>query len=90
MGPTGPGPEILPLSASPPDRVLVRVTIERASRASSQEVWVARGTLVRALLRALGFAPEGSAVLVGGVPWPLDRPIEADVDLVLIPTFSGG
>ncbi len=49
-----------------------------------------QGTEVRALLRASGQPAEGCAVLVDGVPWPLDRRVETDVELTVLPTFSGG
>ncbi|HXW67881.1 MAG TPA: hypothetical protein VEL82_08425 [Thermoplasmata archaeon] len=48
------------------------------------------GTLVRSVLRATGLAPEGSAVLDGETPIPLDTAIERDVRLTVVPTFSGG
>ncbi|MCI4333424.1 MAG: MoaD/ThiS family protein [Thermoplasmata archaeon] len=53
-------------------------------------VSVAPGTPVRQLLRSLGHAPEGSAVLVDGVPVPLDTRIVAPVRFTIVPTFSGG
>jgi sulfur carrier protein ThiS len=45
---------------------------------------------VRAVLRDLGHAAEGSAVLIAGVPVPLDTAIEAKTRLTVVPTFSGG
>jgi sulfur carrier protein ThiS len=45
---------------------------------------------VRTLLRELGHAAEGSAVLIDGVSVPLDTPIETPTRLVVVPTFSGG
>ncbi len=82
-------PEALPLSASP---VLVRVTVELA-RAAPQEprsVTVPSGSQVREVLKRLGLAPEGSAVLKEGVSVPLDLALESDVRLTVVPTFSGG
>ncbi len=84
-------PETLPLSASPPaGRFEVVVEVARGGRSEVLREPVERGTLVRELLRRLGRAPEGSAVLVGGVSVPLDTPLLAPVHLVVIPTFSGG
>jgi len=82
-------PETLPLSASP---ALVSVTfvIERSGRTERRTVSVPRGTLVRAALRRLELAPEGSAVLDGPTPLPLDEPLDEDRELTVIPTFSGG
>jgi sulfur carrier protein ThiS len=87
-----PVPEILPLSASPsPSGVRVEVVVARGSRPGPPAVrWVPPGTAVRAVLRDLGHAPEGSAVLIDGTPVPLDTPIEAPTRLTVVPTFSGG
>jgi sulfur carrier protein ThiS len=62
----------------------------RAGRSRSVSLDVAYGTLVRAVVRAAGEAPEGCAVLVGGTPTPLDTPIELPLRLTVVPTFSGG
>ena len=87
----GPSPttENLPLSASPPT-VTVEVEVVRRGRRRNDRVDVARGTLVRAVVRSAGEAPEGCAVLEGETPVPLDTPIERPVRLTVIPTFSGG
>jgi len=84
-----PAPETLPLSASP-ETVRVVVEVTRGGSVERRTVEVAPGTLVRAALRTLGHAPEGSAVLVDETPIPLDTPISAPVRLTVIPTFSGG
>ncbi len=79
----------LPLSASSrPVTVVLEVT--RAGSVERRRVRVAPGTLVRTLLRAEGHAPEGSAVLVGDTPIPLDTPIDRGMTLTIVPTFSGG
>jgi len=51
---------------------------------------VAPGTPVRELLKRVGEAPEGCAVLWDDTPLPLDTPVERAVRLVVVPTFSGG
>ena len=87
-GPT-PTTESLPLSASPAT-LLVEVEVVRGSRSRSARFDVASGTLVRAVVRSAGEAPEGCAVLVGETPVPLDTPIERPLHLTVVPTFSGG
>ncbi|MGA8275919.1 MAG: hypothetical protein WB789_07605 [Thermoplasmata archaeon] len=42
------------------------------------------------MVRRIGLAPEGTAVLIDGAPVPLDQSIDAVVKLVVVPTFSGG
>ena len=87
-GPGDPVPGSLPLSASSPVRVEVEVARAGGSKSFERDVPV--GTLVRAVVRAVGEAPEGSAVLVDGVSVPLDTPITTPLRLTVIPTFSGG
>jgi sulfur carrier protein ThiS len=87
-GAVPPPPEPLPLSAS--GTVAVEVEVARAGRPSVHLHRVRAGTLVKELVRAVGEAPEGSAVLLDGVPVPLDLPLERPVRLVVVPTFSGG
>jgi sulfur carrier protein ThiS len=89
-GPRGhpPGPEPLPLSAS--RTILVHLTVERAGRAEHHSVRVTAGTPLRVVLRTIGQAAEGSAVLSRGRSVPLDVPLESDMRLTVIPTFSGG
>ena len=84
-----PAPEILPLSASPAT-ISVDVEVERGGSVRRQTIEVRPGTLVRAALRSLGHAAEGSAVLIDETPIPLDTPILAPLRLTVIPTFSGG
>jgi len=81
-------PEPLPLSASSTVRVEVELARARGSVVQAREV--APGTLVREVVRSVGMAPEGSAVLVDGISVPLDLPITGPVHLVLVSTFSGG
>lgn len=92
MGAAPPAPETLPLSASPPPRDLVIVEFElvRASSRTTRSVQVVRGAPVRAALRAAGYPAEGSCVLDGETPVPLDRPLLCDTRLSVVPTFSGG
>jgi sulfur carrier protein ThiS len=87
-----PVPESLPLSASPsPPGLRVEVVVARGAHQGTPSVhWVRSGTPVRALLRELGHAAEGSAVLIEGVSVPLDTLIESPTRLVVVPTFSGG
>jgi hypothetical protein len=83
-------PETLPLSASPPGSVRLELEIVRGGRSEVRSVEVPVGTLLRVALRAISQAPEGSAVLRGEVPLPLDTPIRVAERLTVIPTFSGG
>jgi len=86
-----PVPESLPLSAFPPPLVRVELVVARGSRPGRpRALEVPSGTLVRSVLRQLGHAPEGSAVLEAGVPLPLDTPLVRSVRLTVVPTFSGG
>jgi sulfur carrier protein ThiS len=89
-GPAGtpPRPGNLPLSASP--WVQVSLVVERAGRADHHSLRVPQGTPVRDVLRSIGQAVEGSAVLSDDQPVPLDLPIEHDARFTVIPTFSGG
>ena len=89
-GPRGeaPRPEPLPLSASP--RLRVQLTVARAGRSQRYTVRVAPGTLLRDVLRSLGQAAEGSAVLENDRPVPLDLPLQRNARYTVIPTFSGG
>lgn len=73
-----------------PGGVSVTVEIVRGARATTFERRVAPGTLVREVVRSVGEAPEGSAVLVDGTSIPLDTPVERPLRLVVVPTFSGG
>ena len=84
-----PATESLPLSASPAT-VHVEVEVVRGGRTRSARFEVAVGTLVRAVVRSAGEAPEGCAVLVGETPVPLDTPVERSLHLTVVPTFSGG
>jgi sulfur carrier protein ThiS len=89
-GPGGntPRPETLPLSASP--TVCIRLEVTRAGRSDRHTVRVAKGTPLRVVLRSIGQAAEGSAVLSGDRPVPLDLPVEKNARFTVIPTFSGG
>ena len=83
-----PSPEHLPLSASA--SISVEVEVARAAGSAVHRRRVARGTLVKELVRSVGQAPEGAAVLVDGIPIPLDTPVDRPLRLVVVPTFSGG
>ncbi len=80
--------ESLPLSASP--LLDVEFEIARAGRSEIRRLRVAPGTLLRVALRSIGQAPEGSAVLLGDQPVPLDQPIDRGDRFTVVPTFSGG
>jgi sulfur carrier protein ThiS len=80
----------LPLSASPPATVSVVVEVARAGHVTRHRIRVVTGSLVRAAVKQVGQAPEGSAVLVDGTPIPLDTPIEGPMVITVVPTFSGG
>jgi len=81
--------ETLPLSASPDD-VALDLEVARAGRSERSSVRVARGTPIREAIRSVAGSPEGCAVLVDGVPVPLDLPVDRPMSLVIVPTFSGG
>jgi sulfur carrier protein ThiS len=83
-------PEPLPLSASPARRVTVRLELLRGVESKWVELEVIVGTPIRALLHSLGRSPEGSAVLRGDQPLPLDTPITEPGELTVFSTFSGG
>lgn len=89
VGPDDPAPETLPLSASPAS-VRIELRISRGAKVESRTVEVATGAPLRQALRSAGLAPEGCAVLDGGTPWPLDRPLDRSIALTVVPTFSGG
>ncbi len=69
-------------------RVVVEVT--RGGSVEQHRARVPVGTAVRAVLRQVGCAPEGSAVMIDGTSVPLDTPIERPLRLTVVPTFSGG
>jgi sulfur carrier protein ThiS len=87
-----PVPETLPLSASPSPRfVSVEIDVARGRKhAALVTLPVEVGTPIRQLLRSLGHAPEGSAVLLDGVAIPLDTRVERAARFTVVPTFSGG
>jgi len=85
----GRSPEILPLSASPP-RLRISVEVTRAEAVRRRTLSVVPGERVREIVRRVGQSPEGCAVMIDGVPVPLDLPIERPARLVVVPTFSGG
>jgi len=62
----------------------------RPGRGRTVRVEVPVGTLVRAVVRSAGEAPEGCAVLIEGMSVPLDTPTERPTRLTVVPTFSGG
>jgi sulfur carrier protein ThiS len=89
-GPRGeaPRPESLPLSASP--NLRIELTVARGGRSDRHIIRVPKGTSLRVALRSIGMAAEGSAVLNGDRPVPLDLPLERNARFTVIPTFSGG
>jgi sulfur carrier protein ThiS len=87
------GTEHGPMSEEPHaarSEVEVVVELVRANGTRRLVHRVSAGTPVRSLLRELGQAPEGSAVLVDGISVPLDTPIEGPLRLTIVSTFSGG
>jgi sulfur carrier protein ThiS len=86
---SSPTAENLPLSASPP-KVYIEVEVARAGRTRSARLEVTPGTLVRAVVRSVGEAPEGCVVLLEGTSVPLDTPIERPVRFTVVPTSSRG
>ena len=87
----GPPPtETLPLSASPPPTIAVEVEVARGGRSRVESVTVPVGARVRDVIRHAHQAPEGSVVLIDGLPVPLDTRLETAVRLLVLPTFSGG
>jgi len=85
------GSESLPLSASPsPPEIELTIEITRAGTVDRRTLTVPKGALIRSVLKQLGEAPEGCAVLIGDVPQPLDTPLEGSSTLTVLPTFSGG
>jgi sulfur carrier protein ThiS len=64
--------------------------IVRAGQSDVRTIRVPKGTVLRAVLRSVGQSVEGSAVLAGERPVPLDLPLEKSARYVVIPTFSGG
>ncbi len=85
----GPPPtaDTLPLSAP---SLALEVEVARAGRSHIHHLEIAPGTLVREAVRRIGLAPEGTAVLIDGVPVPLDLPLHGVARIVVVPTFSGG
>ena len=84
-----PLPETLPLSASPPT-VEIELEFVRGSGSVVRRLEVAPGTPVRAALRSLGVAAEGSAVFDADRSLPLDTPLDRPRKLRVVSTFSGG
>ena len=80
--------ENLPLSASP--SVRIRLEVVRAGHSEFHTLRVSKGTLLRVVIRSIGQSVEGSAVLSGNRPVPLDLPLEKSGRFLVIPTFSGG
>ena len=80
--------ETLPLSASPPLQVLVRVA--RGRPGAEVALSLPSGARVRDAVRAVGHSSEGVAVLVGELPVPLDEPLRDGMRLTVVPTYSGG
>jgi sulfur carrier protein ThiS len=70
--------------------VVVVLDVTRAGTVERRRIRVTVGTPVRIALRSTGLPPEGSAVLLGETPLPLDTPIEGPLHLTVVSTFSGG
>lgn len=82
--------DALPLRGLPRAQIAVVVEVTRAGRVDRHELTVEAGVPIRVVLRKIGQAPEGSAVLVDDTPVPLDRTIDGPTRLTVVPTFSGG
>jgi sulfur carrier protein ThiS len=82
-----PATESLPLSAS---GLTVEIEIARGGPVDRRTCVVRPGTLVRTVLKQVGLAPEGCAVLVDSTSLPLDTPVDRPLALTVVPTFSGG
>jgi sulfur carrier protein ThiS len=88
-------PETLPLSAPPAppggtDEIEIVIEVLRGGRTTVRSERVSAGTTVRVLLRRVGVAPEGCAVLLRDRSVPLDLPLDRPERLTVVPTFSGG
>ncbi|MGP8073223.1 MAG: hypothetical protein ACLPZM_08900 [Thermoplasmata archaeon] len=70
--------------------IAIEIDVARAGRHAVETVTVTVGSLVRDVIRHARQAPEGSVVLIDGLPVPLDTPLERPVRLLVLPTFSGG
>jgi sulfur carrier protein ThiS len=68
----------------------VAIEFRRNGRSEVHEVSVDPTSPVRVVLRQLGYPPEGSAVLDGEQPLPLDEPVGTRTRLIVLPAFSGG
>ncbi|MGA8664874.1 MAG: hypothetical protein WB809_07415 [Thermoplasmata archaeon] len=68
----------------------IEIDVARAGRHTVESVTVPVGAFVRDVIRHARQAPEGSVVLIDGLPVPLDTRLERPVRLVVLPTFSGG
>jgi|SRR5579863_9481194 hypothetical protein len=84
--------EALPLSASPafPEGLVIDLDFVRGGRVERHQVIVPSGTLLRVALRLAGGAAEGSAVLRGETPVPLDLRLDRAERFTVVSTFSGG
>jgi sulfur carrier protein ThiS len=68
----------------------IQLTVARGAVRSPRSVELPGGSLVRDAVRTVGFAPEGTAVLLEGRPIPLDTRLAEGMSLVVVPTYSGG
>ena len=82
--------ETLPLSASPNGSVRVEFEVTRAGTIERRSVEVPSGSTLRVAIRSIGRAPEGTLILVGEQPTPLDSVARSDLCYRLVGAFSGG
>jgi len=72
------------------DKVLVTVRMFRGSPAQDRKLSLARGTLLKSILKELGLFAEGTALWWDGEPVPSDFPVPGPGTLDIVSTFSGG
>jgi sulfur carrier protein ThiS len=87
VGEGPPTADNLPLSAP---SLSIEIEVVRGARSELHHLQLPTGTLVREAVRKIGLAPEGTAVLDGETPVPLDLPLDRPLRLIVVPTFSGG
>lgn len=90
MSGSPPVSETLPLSAPPAPVLRIEFDVVRGGCHAGVSASVAPGSLLRAALRSVGLPPEGCAVLLDGVPLPLDTKLEGPARFEVLLAFSGG
>jgi sulfur carrier protein ThiS len=75
---------------APAPFVTVSISISRGASKAPRSLTLPKGARIRDAVRAVGLSPEGTAVLLGERPVPLDGELADGMSLVLVPTYSGG